>query len=171
MACAKEKEATVDATAKKSPGSVKIDKSLLMKTPFHGKINDGPPPDPTKEIVAVLKKARLSVDAKKTIGEAFDSYDHVSKKEWRGTLGANSAYIDFICRIDVSPFSAANLKDDIVMRFLDVKFAIHEGRQAYVTMVSRTDLKKDGSQSTVHYEPVDREKIIKAIYANQEIPF
>lgn len=171
-ACTKEKEtADTKSAAKKSPGSVTIDKNMIAQTPFHGEIKDGPPPDPAKPIIAALKQAKLSFDDKRTIGEVFDSYRHASKKEWHGTISNNSAFIDFICRVDVNPLASVNLKEEIAVRVLDVKFAIHEGRDAYVTMVSRTDQKRDGSLSTVHYESADRQKIIKAIYAGQEIPF
>lgn len=148
-----------------------FDPRTLVKQPFHGDMKTVTPPDPAPEMIAGLKKGKLPLDEKRTIGEALDGYPHCTKKEWRGALGGDGAYyIDYICTLEPSILSDASLKGGVVKRWVTVKFATREGGETYVSLVTRTDLKRDGTVDTTPYYPEDRERIVRAIYDKRELP-
>lgn len=129
------------------------------------------PPSP---VLIELKKNHLAVNQAKTIGEAFDSYKYATKIEWRETAKETTEfpyYIDYICWLPVKTFSSVALKENVVKRALDIKFAILENGETYVAMASRTEIKSDGMIHSTPLVPSNTENIIKAIYENREISF
>jgi len=166
--CQSRNETATQTSPKKNP----FDPSTILKQPFHGDMKTVTPPDPAPEMIAALKKGKLSIDETRTIGEVFDGYPHGKKKEWRGGLGKDGAYyIDYICTFDPSILSEESISKGIVKRWLTVKFATREGGETYVSLVTRTDLHRDGTVETVPYYPEDRERIVRAIYDRKEIRF
>jgi hypothetical protein len=166
-ACSKGKEEKSSAPVN---SKVKFRDSTKLK--FHGE-SDTPSTTPKiSPILRSLKGNHLNVNQAKTIGDAFDSYKYVSKKEWRDTTVTKGPYfLDYIGWFDVSPLSSAALREGIVKRGLDVKFVVHEDGVAYVSMVSRFEIKTDGLMYMTNYNPQEIEKIVTAIYENREITF
>jgi len=143
-----------------------------LNKPFHGDIEaptsavSGPP------ILQSLKNNHLEVSSTKTIGEAFDTYKYAMKKEWRETpTKSGPYYIDYICWFNISPVSVAALKEGVVRRGMEIKFAVHEDGETYIAMASRIDIKSDGMRYTTPVDPPEIKKFVTAIYQNQEITF
>jgi len=168
LACSQNKE--------EKPPKVESSKAMLrdgkrLNRPFHGDV-DATATVPGSPVLMSLKKNHLEASATKTIGEAFDNYKHALKKEWRETPSETGSYfIDYICWLDVSPVSLVAVKEGVVKRALDIKFAIGSNGETYIGSVSRIDIKSDGMVYTTVVEPADIKKIVTAIYENREIPF
>jgi hypothetical protein len=144
------------------------------KKTFHTEMNTTDSPAAASPVLLSLKDNHLPVSSSRTIGEAFDSYKHATEKQWRETARASGQfpyYIDYICWFPVSAVSSVALKEGIVKRGLDIKFAIQEDGETYITMASRTQVKSDGMLHTSIIEPDDIKKIVTAIYENKEIAF
>lgn len=123
-------------------------------------------------VLDALKDNKLEANSTKTIGQAFDSYTFVKKKEWRETPAQNGVYyIDYIGWLDVSPISSAALREGVVKRTLEIKFAIHEDGYTYIAMARRIEIKSDGMEHVTIIDPADLSKIVAAIYENREITF
>lgn len=165
-ACSKTNENNVSVDSK-----TKLRNANSLKKPFHGEM--GPTSKvPVSLVLQSLKKNHLQVSANKTIGDAFDNYTHATKKEWRETVAENGSYfVDYICWLDISPVSLVALKEGVVKRAVDIKFAIRSNGETYIGMASRIDIKSDGQIYTTAIEPADIPKIVAAIYDNREIPF
>jgi len=118
-----------------------------------------------------LKGNHLKESPTKTIGEAFDSYKYATKKEWLETATPSAYYVDYICQLEISPISLVAIKEGVVKRRLEVKFAVHEDGDTYIAMARRVEIKSDGMEHTTIIEPADIKKIITAIYENREINF
>lgn len=142
------------------------------KVLFHGDMETSSSRAPGSPVLAALKNNHLGVSATKTIGEAFDSYTYATKKEWRETPTIDGPYyIDFICRLPVSALSSAALKESVVTRALEIKFAIQKDGVTYIAMARRIEIKSDGMEHTTIIEPVDINRIVADIYGNREITF
>lgn len=138
----------------------------------HGDGSRGAAAVPGTPIADALKKKRLNANSVKTIGEAFDSYRHVTVKEWRETsTKSNKYYVDYICWFDISSLSAAALKDGIVKRGLEIKFVIHEDGEAFIAMATRVEVKSDGKSYSTPIDLPEIKTIVTAIYENREITF
>lgn len=160
------------APQKSSAKGDPFDPRTLQKQPFHGDMKTVTPADPAPQMIDGLKKGKLPFDDKRTIGEVFDGYPHARKKEWRGGIGKDGAYyIDYICTFDPGVLSEESIRKGIVKRWLTVKFATREGGETYVSLVTRTDLRRDGTLETIPYYPEDRERIVRSIYEKKEIIF
>lgn len=168
-ACSKVHE---EITPKPAATKAKFRNSDKPKLLFHGDMKTISPPAAGSHILELLKNNHLGVSSTKTIGEAFDSFTYANKKEWRETPTINGPYyIDFICRLPVSVLSSAALKEGIVSRELEIKFAIHEDGVTYIAMARRIEIKTDGMKHATIIEPVDINRIVTAIYENREIVF
>jgi len=143
-----------------------------LNKPFHGDIETPVSVVSGTPILHSLKDNHLEVSSTKTIGEAFDTYKYAIKKEWRETpTQIGPYYIDYICWFDISPVSSVALKEGVVKRGLEIKFAIHENGETYIAMASRIDIKSDGMSYTTPIDPPEIKKIVTAIYENREITF
>ncbi len=168
LACSQTKE---DKTPKVESSKAKLRNGNRLNKPFHGDV-DTSAKVPASPVLLSLKKNHLDASTTKTIGEAFDNYKHALKKEWRETPSETGSYfIDYICWLDISPVSLVAIKEGIVKRALDIKFAIGSNGETYIGSVSRIDIKSDGMVYTTVIEPAEIKKIVTAIYENREIPF
>lgn len=159
--------ACTNGNKEKSPGA-----SAPQKMKFHGEMKTTSSPVDGTPVLKSLKDNHLEVSSTKTIGEAFDSYKYATKKEWRETAVANGPYyIDYICWLDISPVSSVALKTGIVKRAMEIKFAVREDGETYISLVTLTDTKTDGMIYTTHVDPPGIKKIVTAVYENREIVF
>jgi len=150
----------------------KLRNSNSLNKPFHGGQDMSASAAPISPYLKSLKNNHLEVSSTKTIGEAFDAYKHVLKKEWKETATVGGTYfIDYICELNVSPISFVSLKEGVMKRSLDIKFAIREDGTTFISMASLIDIKSDGMIYTTVIDPVDIKKIVTAIYENREIIF
>jgi hypothetical protein len=167
--------ACTPGTGEKSAGSVpptveKRDMEKFKKTPFHGDIKTDP--SATTPVVNALKKNYLPVSTTKNIGTAFDSYTYAKTKQWKDAPTKNGPYyIDYICTFEISPLSPAAIKDGVIKRELDIKFAIQEDGETYIAMASRIDIKSDGMRYIATLSPDEIKRTVTAIYENREITF
>ena len=118
-----------------------------------------------------LKDNYLKESTTKTIGEVFDAYKYATKKEWIETATPSAYFVDYICQLEISPISLVAIRDGIVKRRLEIKFAVHEDGDTYIAMARRVEIRSDGMEHTTIIEPGDIKKIITAIYENREIIF
>jgi hypothetical protein len=125
-------------------------------------------------ILASLKRNSLEFNAKKTIGEAFDSYKFAIKKEWRETPPSTNDspyFIDYLCWFAVEKDFFSVIKSGVKERGLEIKFAIREDGETYIAMARRLVSRYDGKLEATPLLPSDIEKIVTAIYENREITF
>jgi len=168
-ACSKGNDVKTPTTAVTKAKFRNVDK---WKKPFHGDIETSSSVVPLSPFVNALKKNHLDASPTKTIGEAFDSYKYAIKNEWRETATKGGPYyIDYICWFHVNPISYDALKEGVMKRGLEIKFAVHEDGETYITMVSRIDIKSDGMLYSTPLEPPEIKKKVAAIYENREITF
>lgn len=167
-ACSKGNEEKSPTAAPKA----KFRNSDTLKKSFHGDMETSSSPVSGTPILQSLKNNHLEVSSTKTIGEAFDGYRFAKKKEWREAPTQNGLYyIDYVCWFDIGPFSSVALREGVVKRGVEIKFAVREDGETYIAMASRIDIKSDGMLHTTVIEPADIKKIVTAIYENREITF
>lgn len=139
---------------------------------FHGDELVTPGKVPVKLNVEALKQNKLTAYPQKTIGEAFDAYSKATAKEWQEAIGTDGKmYVDFVCWFDAASFLAAAGKDGTVRTGLDIKFAIQENGETYITLASKLVMKNDGKIQTEIIPFPEIPKIVEAIYENREIVF
>jgi hypothetical protein len=123
----------------------------------------------SKGLAGALKDKRLGEYTATTIGQAFDSYQHFEKREWRETASSNGkSYVDFWGWFNAGALDAAT-KNDIVARGVEVKFVINPDGEFYVAMISRLESFADGRK--ILHPLADKKSILDAIYANKAISF
>ena len=157
-ACAKE--------GAESPDKKIIEKSA--KSISAGKPNDA--------IVDVIKKGKLAHDQSTTIGNAFDSYRHFTKKEWKASsLKSQHITVDFIgwfepnAWFDPNSLTDKDIKDGITGRGINVKFVIEPNGSYYLFMMSKIESKSDGKIYGYALQDKDSAGILAKIYANKKI--
>ena len=142
---------------------------------FHGDMETSNPAPPIMLVVEALKKNHLDLSTSRTVGEAFDSYTHAKKKEWRETFSPSGQsglyYVDFICELPVRPFSSVALSEGVVQRKLELKIGIREDGETYIALARFFDIKSDGMMYTTIIDPPGIRKIVADIYENREIVF
>jgi len=160
----------------KSPATVapkaKFRNSDTSKMLFHGDMETSSSAVPGTPILESLKNNHLDVSSTKTIGEAFDAYKFAIEKEWRETpTKSGPYYIDYIGWFHISPVSSVALKEGVIKRGMEIKFAVHEDGETYIAMASRIDIKSDGMRYATPIDPPEIKKIVTAIYENREITY
>lgn len=149
-----------------------IKKSESKGFKFHGDALGAPGKVPVKLNVEVLKQNKLTAYPQKTIGEAFDAYSKAAAKEWQESLGTDGKmYVDFVCWSDASSFLAAAGKDGTVRTGLDIKFAIQENGDTYITLASKLVMKNDGKVQVEIIPFPEIPKLVDSIYNNRELLF
>jgi len=139
---------------------------------YHGDMETSSSAVPFNPVVEALKKNHLAVSSTKNIGEAFDNYRYAIKKEWRGTPTKDGPYyVDYICWFNVSPVSSVAIREGVVKRGMEIKFAVQEDGETYIAMASRLDIKSDGMLYSTPIDPPKIKEIVTAIYDNGEITF
>lgn len=167
-ACTKNNE---EQSVKQKTEKARLRNSNILKKPFHGEMGAT-----TKvafsPLIESVKNNHLEQSSSVTIGEVFEKYKHAEKIEWREAVSNTGAsFVDYICWIDVKPFSSVSINDGVVKRALDVKFVIRATGETYVGSASRIDIKSDGMIYTTEVDPTNLKRIVDAIYENREIPF
>lgn len=161
MACA-EKPVDMSRIAKK-----KIDASMK----FHGEAPTDPGKPLPTPIAEKLKVITLNKYPQKTIGSVFDTYKHVVAKEWKEGFGRdNKIYVDYIGWFDEKTVPPAARNVGVVKWGVDVKFAIQENGETYVTLVTKLLLLKDGTIQTELFA-VPFEQVVDSIYSGKELTF
>lgn len=148
--------------------SIKKTETKVFK--FHGDELGIPGKAPVKLNVEALKKNKLKAYPQKTIGEAFDAYSKAAAKEWQEALGTDGKmYVDYICWFDAASFLAAAGKDGTVRTGLDIKFAIQENGETYITLISKLVIKNDGKVQTEILPFPEIPNLVEAIYNNRAL--
>ncbi len=125
---------------------------------------------PNAGLVNVIKNGKLVNYQSTTIGNAFDSYKYLTKKEWKTeSLKSRHFTVEFIGWFEPDILNEKDIKDGVTGRGLDVKFVINPDGSYYVFMVSKIESKSDGK--VYGYELQDSTGILANIYANKKIIF
>lgn len=104
----------------------------------------------------IVKNQSLPAYPAMTVGKAFDSYSHLTKKQWKETHGANgTVYIDFSGWLDGKTLG------------VEVKFVIDREGVFFVGMASKLEAMTDGR--VFAYPLPDVKAVLDSIYANKEI--
>jgi len=137
----------------------------------HGATQGEKNPEGSSEgIAGALKGKKLGEYTASTIGEAFGSYSHFDKREWRETAASyGKTYVDFWGWFKPGELDAAATKNGIAARGVEVKFVITPDGEFYVAMISRIESSGDGRKYL--YPLPDKKRILDAIYADKEITF
>lgn len=119
-------------------------------------------------LVGFIKKQKLVNFQSVTIGNAFESYKHMTKKEWKlEPLKSGHFTVDFIGWFDPGTLSDKDSKDGVIGRGLDVKFVINSDGSFYLFMISMIEAKSDGKE--YRHQLNDSAGILDSIYANKKI--
>ncbi len=119
-------------------------------------------------LVDVIKKQKLANYQSTTIGNAFDSYRYLTKKEWKAeSLKSRHFTVDFSGWFEHPTLNEEDLKDGITARGLEVKFVVEPDGSFYVLMVSKIESRSDGKM--YRYQLQDGTGILASIYANRKI--
>lgn len=121
-------------------------------------------------LVNAIKKGKLINYQSTTIGDAFDSYKYLTKKEWKAAiLKSRHMTVDFTGWFEPDTLNDKDIKDGIRGRGIDVKFVINPDGSYYVFMVLKIESKSDGK--VYGYELRESAGILANIYANKKIIF
>jgi hypothetical protein len=160
-------------SAHATPG---LDGSMTAKSPHGGApAGSGAPSGrgnsakaPLMDMTTVLKQATLSAYKDVKIGEAFEKYRYLKKKDWHETrAAAGTFYIDFTGYTPTAWFDFKAKREGISAKGIEVKFVIHSDGTYGVGMISRVEVKSDGK--TYRYPLGDAKSVLDAIYANRKI--
>ena len=131
---------------------------------------------PNAGLVDAIKKGKLANYQSKTIGNAFDSYKYLTKKEWMAsTLKSRHITVDFIgwfepnAWFDPNSLTDKDIKNGITGRGINVKFVIEPNGSYYMFMVLKIESRSDGK--VYGYELQNSAGILANIYANKKIRF
>ncbi|MBF0328886.1 MAG: hypothetical protein HQL10_06985 [Nitrospirae bacterium] len=124
----------------------------------------------TPGISAAIKNQKWPNSQSTTIGTVFDSYKHLTKKEWReSSLKSGHYTIDFSGWFEKNTLNDKDIQDGVIDRGVGVTFVIEPNGAWYVLMVSKLEVKSDGK--LYRYEQKDSTAILDKIYANKKISF
>lgn len=123
---------------------------------------------PNGGLVEVIKKGKLADFQSVTIGEAFDSYKYLIKKDWKANiLKSGHVTVDFTGWFEDSELNDEDIKRGVKEKGLEVKFVIEPNGLYYAFMVSKMELISDGSILKSEYPDING--ILKKIYSNEKI--
>lgn len=121
-------------------------------------------------IVEFIKKQKLVNFQSTTIGNAFDSYEYVTKKEWEAAfLQSGHVTIDFSGWFEPKTLSDNDSKDGVTGRGIVITFVIEPNGSFYAFMVSKIESRSDGK--IYRYQVNDIAGMLDKIYANKKITF
>ena len=119
-------------------------------------------------LVNAIKKGQLVNYQSTTIGNAFDSYKYLTKKEWKSeSLKNQYITVDFIGWFESDTLNENDIKAGVTGKGLDVKFVINPDGTYYVIMVSKLEAKSDGKIYGEELKNIT--DILAKIYANKKI--
>lgn len=123
-----------------------------------------------KAVSEAIKKQTLPGFPAMPIGQALDSYSHITAHEWK-TVRTDSGkfYIDYIGWLDSKGMDISGLKNGVSRQGIDLKFVVSSDGAFGLVMVSRLEAKSDGM---VYSYPLENSRqILEMIYNNKEIRF
>lgn len=119
-------------------------------------------------LVNAIKNGKLANHQSTTIGNAFDSYKYLTKKEWKGaSLQSGHFTVDFTGWFEPGTVSDNDIKGGVTGSGINVKFVINPDGSYYVFMVSKIESRSDGK--VYGDELQDSAGILASIYANKKI--
>lgn len=119
-------------------------------------------------LIDVIKNGKLVNFQSITIGNAFDSYKYLTKKEWKATsLKSHAITVDFTGWFEPGTINDKDKQDGITAKGLNVKFVIEPNGSYYVFMVTKLESKSDGKIYGTELQ--DNAGILASIYANKKI--
>lgn len=119
----------------------------------------------------IFKDKKLADFPSVSIGDAFDRYTFLTKKEWKvqSSSRGKNVYIDFTGWFDSKTIDNSEKKDGVRERGVEVKFVVYPDGSFRAAMVSKLEMKADGKRYA--YPHGDLNGVLAKIYANQEIKF
>jgi len=149
------------ACTKESP---KVSDEQKVEKPAQSNVAE----EATNGLVNAIKKGKLVNYQSTTIGNAFESYKYLTKKEWKSeSLKNQYITVDFIGWFESDTLNENDIKAGVTGKGLDVKFVINPDGTYYVIMVSKLEAKSDGK--VYGSELQDSTGILAKIYANKKI--
>ena len=119
-------------------------------------------------LIEFIRKQKLVNYPSATIGKAFDSYSHVTKKEWKETSMQKGRFaVDFTGWFEPAILNDNDNKDKVAGKGLDVTFIIEPNGSYYVIMVSMIESRSDGK--IYRSQSLDIAGMLDKIYANKKI--
>lgn len=123
---------------------------------------------PNGGLIEVIKNGKLAAFQSVTIGEAFDSYKYLIKKDWKANiLKSGHVTVDFTGWFEDSELSDEDKRRGVNGKGLEVKFVIEPNGVYYVFMVSKMELISNGSIMKSEYPDINT--ILKKIYSKEKI--
>ena len=119
-------------------------------------------------LVDFIKKQKLANFQSTTIGNSFDSYSYVKKKEWKSaSLKSGHIAVDFIGWFEPASLSEKDIKAGVTSRGLNVTFVVQPDGAFYVFAVTVVESTVDGKTHRV--QSLDSAGALDNIYANKKI--
>lgn len=157
MAGACSREGAKGADGKKAGLQVHADKAAAPPTELQG-------------MVGAVKKQTLLNYTSKTIGEAFDAYRHLNRKEWKESASPDGKlFVDFSGWVKAGLLDAVFKKSEIKERGLHIRFVVQPDGAFYVGMISKIEVGADGGKTESSLG--DQKSILDAIYTNRQLSF
>lgn len=121
-------------------------------------------------MIDVIKNVKIAGYPAATFGEAFESYRHVDKKEWREVkTKSDKVYVTFTGYFKKSFFNFRLMRAKVAQQGVEVKFVIFPDGVYEIALISRVDVLTNG---TAQAFPVSNGKqILEKLLRNEEIKF
>ncbi len=120
------------------------------------------------DLISFIKKQKLANFQSATIGNAFDSYRYLTKKEWKGEfLKSGHFTADFIGWFEKETLSDKDRRDGVTDKALEVKFVIDPSGTFYLFMISVLEVRSDGK--IYRSQLSNTAAVLNNIYANRKI--
>ncbi|MDA8241073.1 MAG: hypothetical protein M0Z67_11980 [Nitrospiraceae bacterium] len=123
---------------------------------------------PNAGLIDFIKKQKLVNYQSTTIGNAFDSYSYLTKKEWKVEQQKSGPFtIDFIGWFGSDALKDEDIKKGVTGKGLDVMFVIEPNGSFYAFMASILEARNDGK--IYRNQLADTAGVLAKIYGNQKI--
>lgn len=121
-------------------------------------------------MIDVIKKVTITGYPSATFGEAFETYKHVTKREWKEVkTKSDKVYVTFTGYFKKRFFNFSLMRANIAQQGVEVKFVIFPDGVYEVALISRIDVMTDGA---VQAFPLSNGKqILGQLLRNEEIKF
>lgn len=119
-------------------------------------------------LIEFIKKQKLVNYPSSTIGNAFDSYKYLLKKEWKLEAQNNGKFtVEFIGLLEPKTLNDNEGKDLVTSKGIIVTFVVEPNGSFYVFMVSTFESHSNGNVSRSQVK--DIAGVLADIYANRKI--
>jgi len=121
-----------------------------------------------RSLVDFIKGSKLANFPSRTIGDAFESYRHLTGKDWRLEQHKTGQFtVGFLGWFDQKAIGDSDRKNGITAKGLDVQFVVERDGKWYLFMMSTIE---KGSGGTMRRVPIaDTATVLKKIYADEKI--